>query len=78
MPVRKFRSPSDMSATVGVPEDDPRLFGIVSGVLQWATSMVQPSFPPGVYKHRTLASLNAQSEQWEHDRIQRRLSEGKG
>ncbi len=64
MPVRRFRSVADMEQPHWREPGDPELFKAIEAL--WATGArtVAHRFPPGVYRHRTIESLNALTEQW--------------
>jgi hypothetical protein len=64
MPVRKFRDVSEME-DVWYPPGDPRLIQALRNLWSFAASVCQPRFPPGVYKHRSIEELNAQTERWQ-------------
>lgn len=64
MPVRKFRSIEEMKAARGYERTDPRLPRIIEGLWDFGRRTARLRFPPGVYRHRDLASLNAQSAAW--------------
>ncbi|MEZ4265465.1 MAG: hypothetical protein R3F39_03730 [Myxococcota bacterium] len=67
MPVRKFRSVEEMKAHKNrVPNkvDNLETFRFVQ---DFAAYFVPRRFPPGVYKHRSIEALNAQTEAWARD-----------
>jgi hypothetical protein len=43
---------------------DPMLFQAIRRVWELGYRTVRPHFPPGVHRHRTLASKNALQESW--------------
>jgi hypothetical protein len=63
MPVRKFRDVSEMEDTLW-RERGPELFAAIRRVWDFAARTVQPRFPHGVYKHRSIEEMNAQDERW--------------
>lgn len=65
MPVRRFRSVADMEDTVWLERDDPQLWATIRAVWALADRLHPVRFPPGVYRHRTIEDLNAQTEAWE-------------
>ena len=77
MPVRKFRSVEEMEGDHWYEPGDPRLDRAIRRVWELGYHTLQPHFPPGVYKHRTIESMNALQEAWAqanfeayHDRLQ--------
>lgn len=64
MPVHRFRSVADMEQPHWREPGDPELFEAIAAL--WATGArtVGLRFPPGVYRHRTIDDLNAQTEAW--------------
>jgi hypothetical protein len=73
MPVHKFRSIEAMDAATNqrraAREGTDWLE--VAFVLEMSDLGSPPRFPPGVYKHRTLAEWNAQTDRWEDEAISR-------
>ena len=65
MPVRKFRHVGEMEQEVWFRRDDPRLFAAIKGVWDFAQRIVQPRFPPGVYRFRSIDEAAEQRECWE-------------
>jgi hypothetical protein len=70
MPVRRFRSIEDMKRepqwlTAGSPE----LWRAIAGVWDVGRRSAARRFPPGVYRHRSIESLDALCERWAGDHI---------
>ena len=65
MSVRKFRDVAEMEREVWFRRDDPRLFAAMRAVWDFARRTVQPEFPPGVYRFRSVDEAAAQRERWE-------------
>lgn len=63
MPVRKFRSVEDMEDTLW-RERGPALFAAIRRVWEFGARTVRPRFPNGVYRHRSVAAMNVQDEDW--------------
>lgn len=63
MPVRRFRRVEDMEDTLW-RERGPGLFAAIRRVWDFAARTVQPRFPRGVYRHRSIEEMNAQDEAW--------------
>ena len=63
MPVRRFRDVSEMEDTLW-RERGPELFDAIRRVWSFADRTVQPRFPRGVYRHRSVEEMNAQDERW--------------
>lgn len=64
MPVRKYRDVSEME-DVWYEPGDPRLFAALREIWRFSYEVCRPHFPPGVYKHRSIEELNAQTERWQ-------------
>lgn len=64
MPVRKFRDVSEME-DVWYEPGDPRLFTALREIWRFSYEVCRPHFPPGVYKHRSIEELNAQTARWQ-------------
>jgi hypothetical protein len=65
MPVYKFRHVADMEATNWRAPGDPILFRAIRATWTLAHRTTRPRFPPGVYKHLSIASADALREEWE-------------
>jgi len=65
MPVRKFRSVEEMEATTWLEPGDQRLARAIQLCWELAARLAPVRFPSGVYKHRSIEALNAQTDQWE-------------
>lgn len=65
MPIRKFHHVAEMEDTLWYERGDPALFEAIARVWDFARRTCQPRFPPGVYRHRSLANAKAQRERWE-------------
>ena len=64
MPVRKFRTVEEMERPGCRQPGDPDLYRAIRHVWDFGRRSGRRRFPPGVYKHRSIGQLNAQSEQW--------------
>lgn len=76
MPIRKFRDISEMPDATWHEPGSPELFRAIREVWAFADKVLQPHFPPGVYKHRSWEDLLAQEEEWakaNFERYQARL-----
>lgn len=69
MPVRKFRSVEEMDGNTWREPGDPDLFRVIRSVWDFAQRTVRPSFPPGVYKHRSAAEADALRGAWEEKNV---------
>ncbi len=69
MPVYKFHSVAEMEATRWRTPGDPDLFRAIRTVWTLAARMSQARFPPGVYKHASIASADALRDAWEQARF---------
>jgi hypothetical protein len=71
MPVRKFRSVADMPPPPLREPGTQALFDVVAGHWRAGALMADLRFPPGVYRHASVESLNARTDAWEAARIER-------
>ena len=69
MPVRRFRSVAEMEQPHWREPGDPELFQVIAALRATGASTVRHRFPPGVYRHRTIESLDAQTEAWAHENL---------
>ena len=65
MPVRKFRSVEEMEGPLWHQPGDPALYRAIRNVWGLAHRTLQPRFPPGVHKHRSIEAMNEQQEAWD-------------
>jgi hypothetical protein len=65
MPVRKFRSVEQMDGPHWYEPGDPALFRTLRRLWALHARTVQPHFPPGIYRHRSIEEMNALQEQWD-------------
>lgn len=65
MPVRTFRSVEEMDGPHWYQPGDPALFRALRRVWALHARTVQPHFPPGVYRHRSIEEMNALQERWD-------------
>lgn len=71
MAVRKLRTLEEAEATLWMEPGDPRLWPTIVQVWATASALAPMTFPRGVYKHRSIEALNAQTERWAEERIRR-------
>lgn len=71
MPVRKFRSVAEMPPPPLREPGTASLFEALAGHWKAGALMADLRFPPGVYRHRSVEALNAQTDVWEAERIER-------
>lgn len=64
MPVRKYRSVEEMAESRGYAADDPALLEAIRALWEASRRLAPRSFPAGVYQHRSIEELNAQTERW--------------
>ena len=64
MPVRKFRSVTEMEGNTWRRLGDPQLFQAIRGTWDFARRTLRPRFPPGVYKHRSIEDAERQRQRW--------------
>ena len=65
MPVRKYRSVEGMEGNTWREPGDPALFRAIRATWEFAERTLQPRFPPGVYKHRSIEEAESLREEWE-------------
>ncbi len=76
MPVRRFRSSEDMKRLLWRTPGDPELAASIKAVWEFGRRTNPRQFPPGVFKHRSMAEPNAQTERWHRQTDGSRSSEG--
>jgi hypothetical protein len=80
VPVRRFRSIEEMSGDHWYPPGSDALHRALRRIWALGHRTIQPHFPPGLYKHRTLEDMNALQRQWERanfEAYQARLADEK-
>ena len=65
MPVKKFRDVSEMEGNTWLEPGDPKLFEAIRAVWDLAQRTIQPRFPPGVYRHRSIEEADALRQEWD-------------
>ncbi len=70
MPVRKFRSLQEMEDALWRQPGDPELERAIASVWDFAARTCQRTFPPGVYKHRSIEAAERLREEWEEANFQ--------
>ncbi len=65
MPVRKFRSVTEMEGNTWRQPGDPNLYRAIRGTWDFARKTLEPRFPPGVYKHRSIEDADRERQRWE-------------
>lgn len=65
MPVRRFRSVAEMKASVWRERGGPDLFRAIARAWDFGARTNPLRYPAGVYKHRSIEELNAQTEAWD-------------
>ena len=71
MPVRKFRSVADMPPPPLREPGSEELFQVLAGHWRAGALMADLRFPPGLYRHASIEELNARTDLWEAERIER-------
>jgi hypothetical protein len=56
-----------MEETVWLEPGSPQLFRAIRLCLELGARLSPVRFPHGVYKHRTIEEMNAQTERWERE-----------
>jgi len=64
MPVRKFRTVEALEGSKWREPGDAELYRAIARVWTFGQRTRPRRFPPGVYRHRTIDDLNAQTERW--------------
>jgi hypothetical protein len=64
MPVRKFRRIEEMDSPLWREPGDPRLYQAIARLWAFGRRTRRRRLPPGVYRHRTMEDLNAQTDAW--------------
>lgn len=64
MPVRKFRSVEEMKRDRWRDPGDPALPEVIKGIFGFGEKTSRLSFPPGVYRHRSIEEMNALTDRW--------------
>jgi hypothetical protein len=64
MPIRKFRRIEDMERPKWREPGDPRLYQTIAALWEFGRRTAGRRFPPGVYRHRSIEDLNAQTARW--------------
>ena len=70
MPVRKSRDVAEMGGNTWRQPGDPELFRAIRATWDFAFRTLQPHFPPGVYKHRSIEEAERLRERWERENFQ--------
>ncbi len=65
MPVRKIRDLHQMEDALWREPGDPQLPKAIASVWSFAARTCPRSFPPGVYRHRTIEDAKRLREQWD-------------
>ncbi len=65
MPVRKFRSVTEMEGNTWRQPGDPNLYRAIRGTWDFARQTLEPRFPPGVHKHRSIEDAEQERQRWE-------------
>src|SRR5262245_59192544 len=64
MAVRKFRTVEDMEQPYWRQPGDPLLYRTIARLWEFGRRTSARHISPGVYRHRTIEDLNAQTEAW--------------
>ena len=70
MPVRKFRDVSEMEGNTWHEPGSPELFRAIRSTWDFAQQTLRPSFPPGVYKHRSIEEMEALRATWARENFE--------
>ena len=64
MPVRRFRSIEEMEHPRWRDPGDPELYRTIARLWDFGRRTARGRLPSGVYRHRTVEALGAQTERW--------------
>ena len=71
MPVRKYRSVEDMPDEVWREPGSPELREAIRTTWRRAERLAPKRFPPGVFRHRSLAEAQKLKEAWARENFER-------
>jgi hypothetical protein len=71
MPVRKYRHVGEMDRDIWYRRGDPQLFRAMKAVWNLWQTLAKPTFPPGVYRFRSVEDASEQRKVWERRTIER-------
>ncbi len=74
MPVQKFRSIEDMPGETWLTPGDPALYRTLASLWETSRRLWPRRFPPGVFKHRSIDSMQRQRDEWDRDDNLKRTS----
>lgn len=69
MPVFKYRSVEEMPSETWLTPGDPKLYRALRGLWRRSRMLAPRRFPSGVWKHRSMESMNHQREAWDTDYV---------
>jgi hypothetical protein len=69
MPVYRFRSVEDMPGEMWRTPGDPELYRALARLWTASRRMRPRRFPPGVTKHRSIAEMNRQRDDWDREYV---------
>lgn len=72
MPGRRFRTFEEMERACWRLPGDPALYRAIARVWEFGRRSGPRRFVPGVYRYRSLAELNAQTERWRIETLRAR------
>jgi len=64
MPVHRYRSVEEMGGPRWYEPGDPALFCAIRRLWRLGERTVQPRFPHGLFRHRSIEEMNASQEKW--------------
>lgn len=64
MPVKKYHSVEEVPEPWYTP-GDPALFQAIHRVWSLGSATLQPRFPPGVHRHRSIEEMNQLDDAWD-------------
>lgn len=69
MPVRRFRSVEEMNRPQWQEPGSPQLARTIATLWTAGLRLHGRRFPPGVYRYRSVAELDAQTARWSADHV---------
>lgn len=64
MPIKKYRSVDEMDGNTWREPESEELYRAIERVWSFAARTLQPTYPPGVHKHRSIEEAQRQKEAW--------------
>lgn len=75
MPVRRFRTVEELNQPIWRQPGDPALFRAIAALWAEGHRTFARRFPPGVHRYRSIEELNAATERWQAEQVERLQAE---